>query len=696
MKSLIFLLLVIFMSCSQKEKGFKYPKTKKENIIDTIFGIKVEDPYRWLENYTSQEVKIWIEEQNNFTQAYLNNIKFRKRIKKRLFELVDYERISTPFKKGNYYFYYRNDGKQNQSTLCFTKNLNEIPTIIVDPNKLDTSGTTSLNDFNYYPESDILAYSLSKFGSDWQVIYFKKVSDLTDLNDSLVNVKFSNIAWYDNGVFYSAYRAEEKSKSILSNHKLYYHKIGTTQDQDIIVYEKDDPYVNIYAYNTPNDDLLVISERKKGHKGNALSIIDLTLPKLITKQIIKDYDFEYHVIYRKNEFVYVITNKDAPKYRLVKFNLNNLKFEDVISEKTDVLVNAVIIKDKIVVKYLHNAYSILKVFDLEGNFITDINLEGIGTVGQMTADETNLKVYFDFSSFIQPPKILELDLKTFTLNTIFEPKIKGFEPADYIVKQVFYRSKDSTEVPMFIVHKKDISLNSKNPTLLYGYGGFNISLTPSFSFIRLFWLEIGGIYAVANIRGGGEFGKEWHLAGTKHKKQNTFDDFISAAEYLINEKYTSKDYLVIQGGSNGGMLVGAVVNQRPDLFKVALPSVGVMDMLRFHKFTIGWAWISDYGNPDVEEDFKYLITYSPLHNIKENNNYPAIFVTTADHDDRVVPSHSFKYIATLQEKCKGPNPVLIRIETKTGHGKGKPLKKIIEEQSDIYAFTLYNLNLYYD
>lgn len=682
------------MSC--RSKKIKYPVTKKEDISEIHFGIKVEDPYRWLENDTSSEVKKWIQQQNKVTFEFLNNIPQRKKIKERLTELVNYERKSTPFKKGKYYFYFKNTGLQNQSVLYFTDNLSKEGNILIDPNKLSEDGTVSLANLKISPDGKYIAYSLSQSGSDWQTICFKNIETGEQLKDTLTNIKFSGIVWFENGIFYSGYDQQYKSAKYTRENKyqkLFYHKIGNKQSEDVVVLENtEDPYTNFYGYTNSCDNILCINEEKAGLKGNALKIIDLNLPKLFIKTIIPHYDYDYKVIERINDWIYAITNENAPKYCIVKINLNTLERKIVIPENNDVLSDAIIVKDKILVKYLHNAYSILKVFDINGSYLDEINLPCIGTVSSLNGNLNDSIVFYDFSSFNYPPVIFKLNIHTLKSEILFKTNIKNFDPENYLVKQEFYKSKDGTLVPMFIVHKRDIELNGKNPALLYGYGGFNISLTPSFSAFRLFWLEIGGIYAVANLRGGGEFGEEWHKAGIKHNKQNTFDDFIAAAEYLIGNKYTSPEFLAIQGGSNGGLLVGAVVNQRPDLFKVALPAVGVMDMLRFHKFTIGWSWITDYGNPDNEEDFKYIYKYSPLHNIKENTNYPAIFVTTADHDDRVVPAHSFKYIATLQEKCKGNNPVLIRIETKAGHGAGKPITKTIEEQTDIYSFTIYNIN----
>ncbi|MCX7954001.1 MAG: prolyl oligopeptidase family serine peptidase [Bacteroidales bacterium] len=693
---IIYILIVLFAFMNCNSIKIEYPYTKKQNIVEEHFGIKVEDPYRWLENDSSAEVKQWIEAQNKVTFDYLNNIPFRKKIKERLTELVNYERRTIPIKKGKYYVYFKNRGLQNQSVLYITTNLDNEGTVLIDPNKLSEDGTISISAIKMSPDCKYIAYSISQSGSDWQTICFKNIENGQQLKDTLVNVKFSSIAWYDNGIFYSGYsQVNNVGKYTNENkfQKLFYHKIGNKQSDDVIVLENtNDPYINFYAYTNSDDNILCIHEEKAGFKGNALKIIDLNLPKLFIKTIIPNYEYEYKVIERINDWIYVLTNENAPKYSLIKININTLERKTIIPQSNDVISNALIAKNKIIVKYLHNAYSILNVFDLDGNKIKELTLPCIGNVSSLSGNLNDTIIFYEFSSFNYPPTIFKLNVNTLKQEVLFETKIKDFIPEKYIVKQDFYKSKDGTLIPIFIIHKKNINLDGTNPTILYGYGGFNVSLTPSFSATRLFWLEIGGIYAVANLRGGGEFGEEWHLAGTKLNKQNTFDDFISAAEYLIQNKYTSPNCLAIQGASNGGLLVGVVVNQRPDLFKVAIPSVGVMDMLRFHKFTIGWSWITDYGNPDNEKEFKYIYKYSPLHNIKENTNYPAILVTTADHDDRVVPAHSFKYIATLQEKCKGSNPALIRIETKAGHGAGKSLTKIIEEQTDIFSFILFNIN----
>ncbi|NSW44456.1 MAG: S9 family peptidase [Bacteroidales bacterium] len=697
MKYISYLVLIIMAISCNSEKKIIYPETKKVDTIDTYFGIKVPDPYRWLENDTAPEVKAWVENQNKVTFDYLKAIPYRDKIKERITKLFNYEKRSTPFKEGNLYFYYKNDGLQNQSVLYTTPDINQPGNILLDPNNLSSDGTVALNSIAISPDGKILAFAIAKAGSDWNEIYFKEIKSGKMLPDTLHWVKFSGIAWFNNGIYYSGYSQPEKGKELSQSnkfHKLFYHKLGTPQSQDVIVMEKpSEPFQNFFANNTSDNQILCIYEEKAGELGNALHIINLNNTKPIIQTLIADFKYQYSVIDHKDNFIYLKTNENANNYKVIRINMNQLhQTETIIPETNDVINDVNISKNNIVVTYMHNAHSILKVFDLQGKFLYEIELPCIGTVNSFNTDIDDDIAFYDFTSFNYPTTIFKINLKTQASEIWFKPQI-DFNESDYEVKQVFYESKDKTKIPMFIVHKKGIALNGKNPTLLYGYGGFNISLTPSFSTTRLVWLEQGGVLAIANLRGGGEYGEKWHLAGTKLKKQNVFDDFIAAAEYLIAQKYTSPDYLAIQGGSNGGLLVGAVTNQRPELFKVALPAVGVMDMLRFHKFTIGWSWTTDYGSSDNKEEFEALYQYSPIHNIKENTNYPAILVTTADHDDRVVPAHSFKYIATLQEKCKGKNPVLIRIETQAGHGGGKPTAKIIEETADIYAFTFFNMGI---
>jgi len=676
-----------------------YPISKKVDTVDNYFGTKVPDPYRWLENDTAKDVADWVKAENNVTNKYLDNISFRNDLKKRLTKLWNFPKVSAPFKRGGKYFCYKNNGLQNQSVLYMMNSPKDSGKIILDPNKLSTDGTVSLASMDISADGKILAYSVARGGSDWNEIYFLNIETGKLLNDHLNWVKFSGISWFNDGIFYSGYTPPEKGKELSQKneyHKLYYHKLATEQSADkIIIENKKEPLHSFFASVTDDQKFLCIYEENVGNMGNALHIADLTKKNYQIITLVNKYDNEFTVLENINDDIYIKTNDNAKKYKLIKINFQNpdiSKSTIVIPENTDVLDGVSFMENKIVTIYMKDAHSELKVFDLNGNFLYNISTPAIGTVNSFNSDKNSDIAFYDFTSYNFPTTVFLYNSVNKTSKIFFKPSI-DFNGDNYEVKQVFYESKDKTKISMFLVYKKGIVLNGNNPTLLYGYGGFNISMTPGFSASRILWLENGGVYAVANLRGGGEYGEEWHLAGTKLKKQNVFDDFISAAEYLIKENYTSKEYLAIQGGSNGGLLIGAVINQRPDLFKVALPAVGVMDMLRYHKFTIGWSWVTDYGNSENKEEFEYIYKYSPLHNIKPNINYPAVLVTTADHDDRVVPAHSFKYIATLQENYKGKNPVLIRIETKAGHGAGKPTSKMIDEAVDIYSFVFYNMGI---
>lgn len=694
MKNIVLFIIIMVMFSCDFEK-IQYPVTKKTNIIDDYFGTKVLDPYRWLECDTCSDVKEWVNAQNQVTFAYLAKIPFRNSLKERITQLYDYQRQSAPDKKGKYYFYFKNEGLQNQPVLYITDDVNKEGRVLLDPNELSKEGTISLTNYSISPDGKIMAYSISKAGSDWNEIYFKEIETGKMLTDTVKWVKFSGIVWFQDGIFYSGYEPPKKGEELSQSnqfHKLYYHRLGNSQKNDVIVLEnKNEPLQNFYAFATSDDKIMAIYLYKAGQLGNALHYMDFSKTKPIIQPIFDTYDIQYHVIDHINQHLYIKTNQEANNYKIIRVSLKDKKIETIIPETKDVIKNAVLTNQHLVVNYMQDAQSVLKVFTLEGKFLYDIALPTIGTVNNLNTSALDSILFFDFTSFNFPTSIFMHNVTKNEQKLIFKPIIPNFSEDNYEVKQVFYESKDGTKVPMFIVYNKNISLNGKNPTILYGYGGFNISLMPSFSSTRLAWLEQGGIYVVANLRGGGEYGKSWHLAGTKLNKQNVFDDFIAAAEYLIKNKYTSPEYLAIQGGSNGGLLVGAVANQRPELFRVTLPAVGVMDMLRFHKFTIGWSWVTDYGSSENKEEFEALYKYSPIHNIKENVEYPSTLVTTADHDDRVVPAHSFKYIATLQEMYKGKRPMLIRIETQAGHGSGKPTAKIIEEIADIYAFTFYEM-----
>ena len=700
---LIVAIVVLFyyfknITSMENNKKWNYPFTKKVDVVDDYFGVKVADPYRWLEDENSPETKEWIKKQNELTFSYLSKIPYRTKIKKRLEELWNYERKSTPFVKGDLTFYFYNEGLQNQSVL-YVKKKDENPKVLIDPNKFSKDGTIALANIGISQDAKYIAYSISKGGSDWQEIVVKNIETGEILGDTIKWAKFTAISWANDGFYYSGYEPPRKGKELSAKnefHKLFYHKLGTPQEEDKIVMEnKEDPYRMFYASVSEDGKFLFVYEEAKNSMGNRIWVKDLNKNTDFVL-LNESFDYEYGVVGNIGTVLYIRTNKDAENYKLLSVDLKNPKklvWNEVIAETENVLLDVSLANfNNIVVKYMKDANDKLYIYDKTGNFIKEIKLPTLGSVGGPNAYYDKDFMFYSFTSFLYPSVIYKYNFKTDTSEVIFRPQI-NFDFDKYVTKQVFYKSKDGTKVPMFIVHKKNMKLDGNNPAWLYGYGGFNISLKPFFSPARLVLFENGVVFAVANLRGGGEYGRKWHEAGMKLNKQNVFDDFISAAEYLIKEKYTSSDKLIINGGSNGGLLVGAVTNQRPDLFAVAIPSVGVMDMLRFHKFTIGWNWVTDYGSSEDSVQFEYLYKYSPLHNIKENVEYPAVLVTTADHDDRVVPAHSFKYIATLQEKYNGKNPVMIRIETMAGHGAGKPVSKVIEEIADMYAFAFYNVGL---
>ncbi len=708
MKKLIYLLVIIsVISCnSNNEKSnetknnmkIEYPKTKKVDVVDDYFGTKVPDPYRWLENDTSAETKEWVKAENKVTFDYLSKIPFRDKIKNRLKQIINYPKVSTPFKSGDLYFYYKNTGLQDQSVLYVTKDYNVDGEVILDPNKLSDDGTVALSTMGVSNDGKYLAYAISKAGSDWQEIFVKNIETKEMLKDHLNWVKFSGIAWYKDGFYYSGYDAPVDGKEYSNKnefHKLYYHKLGTPQSDDkIIMQNKDLPLRMFYASVTDDEKYLLVYEENVGSRGNKIHLKDLE-NNFDYVELTPNFDYEYSFIGNDGSVLYFVTNDNAPKYKLVKFDLStmkNLKPQDVIPEGDNVLESVSFVNNKLVAIYMKDAHNVIDIFDTNGKKINSVDLPTMCTVDNFTGKKDDKIGFYNATSFLFPSTVYKYDFETNKSEVFFKPQV-DFADSLYETKQIFYKSKDGTKIPMFITCKKGLKLDGSHPTLLYAYGGFNISLTPSFSSTRLIWLENNGVFAVANLRGGGEYGQKWHEGGMKLNKQNVFDDFISAAEYLISEKYTSNKLLTIQGGSNGGLLIGAVTNQRPDLFAVALPAVGVMDMLRYQKFTIGWNWITDYGSSDDSIQFNNLIKFSPLHNIKENVDYPPVLVTTADHDDRVVPAHSFKYIATLQEKYKGKNPVLIRIETKAGHGGGKPVSKIIDEYADLWSFAFYNMGI---
>jgi len=679
----------------------EYPQTRKDTAVkDDYFGTVVADPYRWLEDDRSEETHAWVEARNKVTFGYLEKIPFRQQIKERLTEIWNYTRYSPPYKDGGYYFFYKNDGLQNQSVLYFQRTLEEEAAVLLDPNTFSEDGTTSISGFSVSKDGKYAAYSISEGGSDWNTIRVLSLPDKKEQADVIRWVKFSGISWYRDGFFYSRFPEPKGSELSSANEyqKVYYHKIGTTQDRDILIYEdRNNPLLGKYAGVTEDERWLVLSITQ-GTYGNMVRIKDLSkgmnAPFI---DIISDFNNESAVVDDDGDVIYLHTNIGAGKYRLVQVDTKNPargNWKDIIPESENVMTGVSNIGGRWVASYLKDAKSQVKVFDHDGKFRHEVKLPGDGTVSGFSGKKDDPKVFYSFTSFAYPPTIFEYDVTTNVSKEFKKPEVK-FNPDDYVVEQKFYPSKDGTKIPMFIVHRKGLQMDGNNPTLLYGYGGFDISILPAFSASNIVFLEKGGVYAVANLRGGGEYGEDWHKAGMLQNKQNVFDDFIAAAEYLIREKYTSSDRLAISGRSNGGLLVGACMVQRPDLFKVALPGVGVLDMLRYHKFTIGHAWAVEYGSSEDSAQFRNLYKYSPLHNLKEGTEYPATLITTADHDDRVVPAHSFKFAAALQEKHKGDNPVLIRIDTKAGHGAGKSTTMAIEESADVWAFVMYNLGMKY-
>ena len=682
------------------QNRIEYPKTRTVEQTDDYHGTKVADPYRWLENPDSPESRAWIEAQNKLTFSYLNQIPEREMIRKRLTELWNYEKYSAPFKAGGKYFYFKNDGLQNQSVLYVADSPKAKGKVLLDPNKLSADGTVALSGLEVSEDGKMLAYGLSSGGSDWQEWRVRDVESGTDLADTIKFVKFSGASWTKDGkgFFYSRYPEPNENTKLEDanfNQKLYYHRIGTPQSEDELIYERPDQKEWGFGGTVSEDgNWLIITVWRGTQPENLIYYKSLNSKDAKIHPLVMEFEAEYSFLGSDGRTFYFKTNKNAPRGKIVAADtMSKLgKWTDIIAEGGEPIDSVSLVGNNFVVSYLKDAYTQTKVFDLSGKFVRNVEYPGIGTAGGFGGKRDETETFYSFTSFTTPTKIYRYDLKTGQSEIFREANVK-FNPADYEVKQVFYKSKDGTRVPMFIVHKKGLKLDGNNPTLLYGYGGFNASMTPAFSVSRLIWMENGGVFAMPNIRGGGEYGEDWHKAGTKLQKQNVFDDFIAAAEWLIENKYTQSKKLAISGGSNGGLLVGAVLNQRPDLFGAALPAVGVMDMLRFHKFTIGWAWTSDYGSAENPEEFKALYAYSPIHNVKKGANYPAVLITTADHDDRVVPAHSFKYAATMQAAQTGDAPVLIRIETKAGHGAGKPTAKVIEEQADIYGFLMKTLGM---
>jgi prolyl oligopeptidase len=682
-------------------QSFVYPSSRKADQVDDYHGTKVADPYRWLEDPDSEETKAWVEEQNQITFSYLGEIPVREQIKQRLTQLWNYEKYGSPFKEGDRYFYFKNDGLQNQSVLYTLTSLDAEPTVLLDPNTLSEDGTIALSGLSITEDGKLMAYGLSTSGSDWIEWKVRDVEAGNDLSDHLKWVKFSGTSWTHDGegFFYSRYdepNEATKLEDINYYQKLYYHKLGTPQSADILIYHRPDQKEWMFGAGVTEDGrYLIISIDRGTDPKNLVFYKDLQTPDSPVVELISEFEANYSFIDNDGSVFWFRTDLDAPRGRVIAIDSNNPareNWQEIIPQAAETLEGVGLLNNQFVADYLKDARSSIKIFNLDGSFIREVELPGIGSAGGFGGKRYDTETFYTFTSFTTPGTIYRYNMVSGE-STLFRKPNVAFNPDEYETKQVFYSSKDGTQVPMFITHKKGLQLDGNNPTLLYGYGGFNVSLTPSFSVSRLVWMEMGGVYALPNLRGGGEYGEEWHQAGTKLNKQNVFDDFIAAAEWLINNKYTQPAKLAINGGSNGGLLVGACMTQRPDLFGAALPAVGVMDMLRFHKFTIGWAWCSDYGSPENLDEFKALYAYSPLHNLKPGTPYPATMITTADHDDRVVPAHSFKFAAALQEAHAGEKPVLIRIETKAGHGAGKPTTKIIEELADEWAFLVRSLDI---
>jgi len=698
-KQILLLLPVTFILACTMQQKIDYPDTKKTDVTDNYFGTEVADPYRWLEDDNSAETSEWVKAQNEVTFAYLEKLPNCEKIKTRLTELMNYPKYSEPFKEAGKYFFYKNDGLQNQSVLYIQDTPEAGPQVLLDPNKLSDDGTVALSGIEISDDGKYLVYLISRSGSDWNEIFVKNIATGELLPDHIKWVKFSGASWYNGGFYYSAYSAPDESEALKGsneNQKVFYHKLGDDPANDVVVHAEPEFPKRMFNLYVTDDNRFMVLVKMEGSTGNAISVKDISKEGGKFIPLIETYENEFNIIGNNGNLIYALTNYKAPKFRLLKIDINSPeeeKWEVVIPEKENVLEWAGLVGGKIVTRYMKDAYSKVEVYDYDGKYEYEIALPGIGSAGSLSGKKDESLAFYSFTSFNTPGEIYKYDFNTKETTLHFRPEVK-FNPDDFTVEQKFYASADGARIPMFLFHKKNIKLDGKNPVLLYGYGGFNVSLTPSFSTSRLLFVENGGIFAMPNLRGGGEYGEEWHKAGTKMKKQNVFDDFIAAAEYLIAEKYTSPKKLAIMGGSNGGLLIGAVLNQRPELFKVALPAVGVMDMLRYNQFTIGWAWAGDYGtSADSKEMFEYLYRYSPYHSIIRGGKYPAVLATTADHDDRVVPAHTFKYMARLQEYNKGNLPTLVRIDTKAGHGGGKPTTKIIDEYTDLWAFTFFHLGI---
>lgn len=696
----------IFMSASllagqaiAQQPAIRYPETKKVDTVDNYHGTSISDPYRWLEDDHSDATRAWVTEQNKITDDYLAKIPFRNDIRKRLEELWNYPKTSAPVKHGNYYYFYKNDGLQNQAVLYRSATLDGTPEVFLDPNKLSANGTTALGTISFSKDGKYAAYLLAKAGSDWQEGFIMDVATKQLLSDKLEWVKFSGLSWRGNGLYYSRYdKPDEKSRLSGKNefHKVYYHRLGDPQEKDELIYKDDEHPLRNAGVEVTEDERFLILHTSEGTSGREVWFRDMHNPaQQGFSLLIRGFAYEPDVIDNDGDKLLVRTNHGAPNYKIVLIDPANpaeANWKVIVPEQKEALMSVGTGGGKLFLSYLKDAATRVMQYDYKGKPEHEITLPGIGTASGFGSKRENKEFFYTYTSFVVPSSIYKYDIST-GKSTLYNKAEVKFEPSAYETKQVFFESKDGTKVPVFLSYKKGIKQDGNNPVLLYGYGGFNIPVTPGFAVSNLYFMEQGGIYAVVSLRGGSEYGEAWHKAGMLDKKQNVFDDFIGAAEFLIKSKYTNPGKVAIRGGSNGGLLVGACMTQRPDLFKVALPAVGVMDMLRFQKFTIGWAWAVEYGSSDNEQQFKYLLKYSPLHNLKPGTSYPATLITTADHDDRVVPAHSFKFAATLQADNAGPNPALIRIETQAGHGAGKPTSKQIDEATDIWAFTMYNLGM---
>ncbi|RDI51308.1 prolyl oligopeptidase [Flavobacterium glaciei] len=679
-----------------KNEKITYPTTNKGETVDTYFDTKLPDPYRWLEDDKSAETGAWVKAQNEVTYGYLNQIPFRDALKARMEKLWNYEKIGAPFKEGNFTYYYKNNGLQNQSVL-YRKDAKGTETVFLDPNTFSKDGTTSLGGLDFSKDGSKVAYAISEGGSDWRKVIIMDAISQKIIEDTIVDVKFSGVSWKGNeGFYYSSYDKPKGSElsAKTDQHKLYFHKLGTAQKDDKVIFGADQKRRYVGGGVTEDDRYLVITASNSTY-GNELYIKDLTKPNSPIVTIVDNFKSDNNIIENEGGKLFIETDLNAPNKRIVTVDIKNPKpenWKDFIAETENVLSPSTG-GGYFFANYMKDAVSVVKQYDYSGKLVREIKLPGVGTAGGFGGKKKEKTLYYSFTNYITPGSTFSFEPQTGTSTVYQKPKV-DFDSEKYESKQVFYTSKDGTKIPMIITHKKGLKLDGTNPTMLYGYGGFNVSLTPSFSIANAVWMENGGVYAVPNLRGGGEYGKKWHDAGTKMQKQNVFDDFIAAAEYLIAQKYTSSQYLAIRGGSNGGLLVGATMTQRPDLMKVALPAVGVMDMLRYHTFTAGAGWAYDYGTAqDSKEMFSYIKGYSPVHNVKTGTQYPATMVTTGDHDDRVVPAHSFKFAAELQEKQTGTNPTLIRIDINAGHGAGKSVAATIQENVDIQAFTLFNMGV---